>query len=258
MTWSCPIWSGFEESMVLECVLFVSWVDTEISVGVILAASFGPVGAVVSDGFVGVGSWSWSVVFLKAGPTVATPAVRTGAVVEIAEGAEGVVVTEITFTGIQVGFVGAYLASRDGAVGCDELEDGLLSAGAAGANGLVCVEVGILGGSWDMVVCVGAGAADGEKVFPTVGVVVDTSSSEGASMLGESACVSTGIVKPDVDWIPASIDSAFRECDSGIVAQPWASGNAKTMHVDITRTSEHDHVSTKMGVPLNFDADRKL
>ena len=60
-------------------------------------------------------------------------------------------------------------ASGDGGVGWDELDDGLLSAGA---NGLVCVEVGILDGSWDMV---GVGVADGETV---VEVVVDTSSSE--------------------------------------------------------------------------------
>ncbi len=119
--------------------------------------------------------------------------------------------------------MGAYL-SGDGGAGCDELEDGFLSDVAAGAKGLLCVEVGILGCGWDMVVCVEA-----------------------------------GIIRSDVDGIPASTGSAFRGCDSGIVARPWASRNTKTMHVDITRTSEHlDHVSTKMGVPLNFDADRKL
>ncbi len=86
--------------MMLGCVLFVCWVDTEISVGVLLAARFGPIGAVASDGFLGVGPWSWSVVFLKVGPTVATPVVRTGAVVKIVEAAEGAVVAEMVLTGI--------------------------------------------------------------------------------------------------------------------------------------------------------------
>ncbi len=218
--------------MMLGCVLFVCWVDTEISVGVVLAATFGTVGTVVSDGFVGVGPWSWNIAFLKVGPTVATPAVRTGAVV-----------AEVVFTGIWVSFVGAYSASRDGGVGCDELEDGLLSAAATGANGLVCVEVGILGCSWDMIACAGVGVADGERVFPAVRVVTGTSSSEGAtvcgavgdanvgaSMFGELAragAVDVRSVAVVIDWIPASIGSAFWGCDSGIVARPWASRKHK-------------------------------
>lgn len=82
--------------MMLEGVLFVCWVDTEISVGVILASGFEFVGAVVSGSFVE----SWSVVFLKVGPTVATSAVRAGAVVEITRGTEGVAEVEVAFTGI--------------------------------------------------------------------------------------------------------------------------------------------------------------
>lgn len=88
-------------------------------------------------------------------------------------------------------------ASGKGGVGCDELDDGFLSAGT---NGLICVEVGILGGSWDMV---GAGVADGE---PVVEAVVDTFSSEGASMFDESA---RGTVKSGVGGIPGCVDSVF-------------------------------------------------
>ena len=88
--------NGFEESMMLECVLFVCWVDTEVSVGVILAAGFGRVGAVVSDSFVE----SWSVVFLKVGPTVAPHVARAGALVEITGRTEGVAEMEVVFSGM--------------------------------------------------------------------------------------------------------------------------------------------------------------